>query len=211
MALHVFGYGSLLYQPPARLAARQPATVSGLVRAFNKRSHPRGCLHEAALMPEGLEGWSTPTRRASLALGTRELEGGEILGQVLTWREEDAAEVLAELDRREGVRGLPDDGYRRVRMVVGGLETWVYCTAEGPWFEGGLGVEETARVLVHATPVVPGDRALGADYLAGAVGVVRWMGGEDAVLEALAGAVRGLLPGGRWEAGCARFGVDSGL
>ncbi|MCB9682130.1 MAG: gamma-glutamylcyclotransferase [Alphaproteobacteria bacterium] len=209
--LLVFGYGSLMYAPacPERVRGVVDGWLPGWRRAFDKRSVTRGCAHEDAWLSEGLAGWTTGTHRVSLALGMRAVEDGSgVAGKVIVYDAADAAVVLAELDRREGARPGPPqrrDGYRRATVVVevgaevagrlGGAGRTVEALAwvthvEGAFHEGGLDVTQTAAVLAHATPRMPGPRALGADYLTEAARVVREAAGADPVLEALVAAVR---------------------
>jgi cation transport regulator ChaC len=210
MTLRVFGYGSLMFQPPAPDVVRlEDARLPGYVRAFNKRSVPRACRHADALLP-ARPGWTHGARRISLALGTRTAPHAHLDGKVLTWPDSHAAAVLAELDRREGVSAPPDaaaDGYLRTRLpLADGSDCWVYLTnPDGRWY-AELSPNDVADVLARATPTTPGDRALGADYLAGTLGTLRRAGMTDPGLEALARRVRHHLGPLRWTAGIQRFG-----
>ncbi len=202
--LRVFAYGSLMYEPecPELVAGMQTAVLPGFRRWFNKRSVPRGCADDEALVGPGLPGWVDGGRRVSLALGTR--VGGAMHGRVVTWRGSapELARVLAALDRREGVSGDAGDGYlrRRLPVEVAGREEEVvtYLTNLGGPLHAELEAEGAAEVLVRATPREVGGRARGADYLAGAWRVLREVGVEDVALAGLVEVVRGKLPAGRW-------------
>ena len=168
--LRVFGYGSLMFEPPmeSALLGTRPASVPDLVRAFNKKSRNRGCKEEDAFLPDSLTGWTSGGRRLSLALGTKIEPGAVLTGRVLSWPAERAEAILAELDEREGYR--PDrppekNGYQRVEVDVGGELAWMYQSNPGSLHHVALGLAPTADVLARATPKEPGDVALGADYL----------------------------------------------
>ncbi len=49
--LQVFGYGSLMFEPPCPDEVQmRPAVVHGFVRDVNKRSHGRGCGDDEAVL-----------------------------------------------------------------------------------------------------------------------------------------------------------------
>lgn len=205
MSLWVFGYGSLMYEPeaPGRLRDLVPATLPGWSRAFNKRSLPRGCPEADALLPAPLPGWSTPDRRVSLCLGTSPSPGAAMVGRLLRYDAADAREVLAALDRREGVDAVrpgPQDSYVRAEVTVlvdGRARTAItYLTrTDGVFHAPGLSLAETASILAHATPRTRGDRARGADYLLEAQATLARAGVEDPDLDRLAAATRARLRG----------------
>ena len=205
MALMLFGYGSLLYEPerPDALVDRFVARLDGLSRRFNKPSRPRGILRTEASWHGPLpelpdEAFVLDDAYLSLALGTR--PGGYIDGEVLVYRDAAAADVMARMHQREGVvlgRDPARDHYRCVEVEVrSGTQTtlatsWV-SNPGGDWHVEGLTLAQEAAVLRRATPTTPRAHAKGARYL---FGVERGLAARtlhDPYISALADAVREL-------------------
>lgn len=170
----VFAYGSLMFSPelPERLVSRQPGTLHGHQRAFNKRSGPRACRPEHRLYPELEE--SLPYRfrgPASLALGTR--PGASMRGVLLGYREEDRDDLFTRLDAREGVwRDEPVQTWSYLPETVpihtedGVFEATCWLSnPQGDWHEADLSEEEVIAILLHATPTAVTAYARGVDYL----------------------------------------------
>ncbi len=203
--MRLFGYGSLLYEPerPDALLERLPARLPGVARRFNKPSSPRGCdVSEADWHGPLTHGDGARFRRGerylSLALGT--VPGSGIDGQVLVYRDDVADDLLARMNRREGVvvgRPQHQDHYRRVEVdvVVGRrtmrATTWV-SNPGGDWHVEGLTLAREAAILRRATPKIPAASVRGARYLLGVERALAMLGVPDPYVSELADAVREL-------------------
>ena len=203
MPLLLFGYGSLLYDPerPDALVDRFVARLDGWSRRFNKPSRPRGILRRHAdwhgPLPElPDEAFTLDEAYLSLALGTT--PGGWIDGEVLVYRDDATADVMARMNRREGVvPGRPPerDHYRCVEVEVqaGSRQVWATTWMSNPggdWHVAGLTIAQEAAILRRATPRVPRAHAKGARYLFGVEDGLRERGVYDAYVSELAEAVR---------------------
>ncbi|TNE89774.1 MAG: hypothetical protein EP330_10215 [Deltaproteobacteria bacterium] len=192
--VRVFAYGSLIFSPelPERVRERRPAVLRGHRRAFNKRSGPRACARDEQLFPHLAD--TLPQRfqgPASLALGT--LPGDAMRGVVLGYDENDADELFARLDQREGVwRDQPEHtwSYRPSEVALdtpdGAVEAVAWLSnPTGDWHEHALTGDEVVRILLHATPREVGDYARGVDYLLQTWRALREIGVEDPHLDDL--------------------------
>ena len=197
--LAVFGFGSLMYEPehPEALIDAIPAWWPGWRRAFNKRSHARGCDESERRWPDlpVRPDFRTGTRVLSLALGTEPDPARTLEARVLRYRPEAADDVLAALDAREGYDAEdPHSGYLRdrvtVRTAAGTLEAVVYRTnPHSALYVGDLPPAEAAAILLAATPST-GRRARGVDYLVQAVATLAEIGLHDPDLDVLLATAR---------------------
>ena len=194
----LFGYGSLLFAPelPDALVDRRIGVVHGLARRFNKRSDARGCATGDAMHPAtAVAGFERDGWRWSLALGTAAEPGAVMIGALLIYRDDVAAELQARMDRREQYNAAHPEacGYLRVRVEVevdgGRSDAWTYVSNPGGRYHvGDLSMQQTAQVLAHGTPVDP-SRMSGLRYLDGVRRSLVALGAApDAYLEALAAA-----------------------
>lgn len=198
--LHVFAFGSLMFDPelPDRVRAVRPARLVGHQRAFNKASVPRACrAHEVAWATLHVPGgFVRDGRPVSLALGTR--PGGEMRGRVLRYDRADAPAVLAALDRREGVfadRPASSQSYLPAQLPVetpdGTVEARVYLSNPGgDWHADDLDLRQTIAVLLRATPRRRPPRAKGVWYLLETWETLQQAGIVDAHIEALVDTLR---------------------
>ena len=186
--LYVFGYGSLIFEPtrPDLVADVTLATLPGWRRAFNKRSHARGCPRSAARHHVPHADWhdrfTLGDHLLGLALGTA--PGGAMDGALLSYPEARASEVLAAIDRREG------HGYVRqavsVRTERGRVHAWTWLTnPNADLFEPDLDPETTAAILHRATARRGHPKAVGAEYLRHSRQAVRDLDGATPFLDQL--------------------------
>ena len=178
MALWVFGYGSLLWNPGFPVAESVHATLTGYRRSFCMRSiHHRGTPeapglvlaldeeHEAAC--DGLALRAQPgTEETTLAyLRERELVSAAYYEARLPLTLQDGREV-------EAVTYIIDPDHVQ------------YC--------GGLDLEEQARIIAQAI----GGRGPNSEYLYNTASHLEHLGIPDAELHWLAHRVRGLTDNG---------------
>jgi cation transport regulator ChaC len=205
--LAVFAYGSLMAEPewPEVLIRSEPASLPGYRRAFNKRSWARGCNTDNQRWP-GLEISGTffdGDRCLSLSMGTEPNPGGALEGAVLYYPSWCAERVRARMDLREGYYpNRPEEsGYEPTEVTLalreGACNALVYLTnPDSQWYQGTLSLEETAQLLLHATPL-RSRRARGIDYLLSVRKALAEDGRADPYLEDLARTLRGM--DGPWQ------------
>lgn len=199
----IFGYGSLLYDRPPGFEPGIPAWLDGYRRTLNKRSDGRGCPQHSAALPQGLDGWQSPTLRYGLAMGlvpdaTRTFAQAFPLSQHPSATPDD---LLRAIDRREGwVPGSPPGACAYVREPCtlhtdrGPLPAWVYATPAACSMIYDLDDATIARILAHATPRVPNPHAQGIDYALRAAQALHHLGHPDPWLDAIVDRALHLLP-----------------
>jgi len=175
MALWVFGYGSLLWNPGFDVAETRLASVEDYGRSFCMRSiHHRG----------------TETA-PGLVLALDEAPGDVCDGVALRAAPGTEAETLAYLRARELVSsayverhvalGLEDGRQVNALAYVINRDHWQYCR--------GLGLEEQAQIIAKAV----GGRGPNTEYLWNTADHLAELGIEDADLQWLADRVRSLV------------------
>ncbi|MBW2257954.1 MAG: gamma-glutamylcyclotransferase, partial [Deltaproteobacteria bacterium] len=147
--LAIFAYGSLMAEPewPEVLIRSAPARLAGYRRSFNKRSWARGCNANNQRWP-GL-----PIRDVFV-------DGDRCLSLSMGTEPDPADRVRARMDLREGYYpNRPDEsGYEPTQVTLdlrgSTCEARAYLSnRESQWYQGALSLEETAQLLLHATPV----------------------------------------------------------
>lgn len=174
MAMWVFGYGSLLWNPGFEVAETVIATLPGYGRSFCMRSiHHRGTEEDPGLV---------------LALDQQ--PETECRGMALRVKPGLEAQTLAYLRERELISSAYlekelsitlEDG-RRVMAV-----TYVIDEAHGQYC-GGLPLEEQAQIIAHAV----GGRGPNTEYLYNTADHLRSVGLDDPDLEWLTTRVRSI-------------------
>jgi len=205
--LAVFAYGSLMAEPewPEALIRATPARLPGYRRAFNKRSWSRGCSAANQRWPgiQVREEFFEADRCLSLCMGTEPDPGGAVEGSILYYPAWSADEVRRRMDLREGY--YPNrphkSGYDRTTVTLqlprGTCEAVAYLSNPlSQWYEGTLSLEETARLLLHATPL-RARRAHGIFYLFAVRKTLRETRRTDPYLEDLARTLRDME--GPWQ------------
>lgn len=174
MAMWVFGYGSLLWNPGFAVAEERLATLSGYARSFCMRSiHHRGTVADPGLV-----------------LALDEAPGASCAGLALRVPPEDEAQTLAYLRERELISSaylerhcdVTLDGGKRVSALAYVIDPDhdQYC--------GGLPLDEQARIIAAAV----GGRGPNSDYLHNTARHLATLGIADADLEWLSAEVRRL-------------------
>lgn len=175
MAMWVFGYGSLLWNPGFNVAQRETATLRGYARSFCMRSiHHRGTETDPGLV-----------------LALDEVPGATCTGLALRVAEGEEAQTLDYLRERELIssayleRNLMVDLHSgpRVEAVTYVIDPHhvQYC--------GGIPLEEQARIIARAH----GGRGPNSEYLYNTASHLNEIGLDDADLAWLAGRVRALV------------------
>jgi len=205
--LCVFGYGSLMFAPecPTALIDVRVATLPGHRRAFNKFSTVRGCPREHVRWPSAQppSGFLRDGRHFSLALGTEAGDG--IVGRVLVYAAEHAADALLALDRREGFDAnspLHFNGYDRktvdVHTPTGSMQALAYLGNPASELYRPLSLNDQAQALLAATPR-PGTQPKegGVEYLLETRRILAKGGIEDEHVERLMDTI--LATPGPWQ------------
>jgi cation transport protein ChaC len=174
LALWVFGYGSLIWNPGFAYAERRLAVLPGFSRSFCMRSvHHRGT-------PEA----------PGLVLALDRAEGASCTG--LAFRAEDGSEdaVLAMLRERELVSSAYLEEVHPVRLDGGGeLDATAFVVDRAhEQYCGGLPLAEQAAIIARAT----GGRGANAEYLHNTVAHLAELGIAEPDLIWLDHAVRRL-------------------
>ena len=174
-ALHVFGYGSLLFRPDFPFSARRGAYVSGWQRRLDQGS------------PDHRGTPSRLGRVATLVFAPDARCGGAVYTIDVAHRDQ----VLAQLDHRE--RG----GYARIEVeafFVGResaphasvmATTWI-ATAENPYYLGPAAFEAMVAQIRTAT----GPSGANADYVRHLAGALAELGVEDPDIALIADALK---------------------
>ena len=211
--LHVFAYGSLVFDPelPESIRSSFWARLDGYTRRFNKRSPVRGARtgENHAGDPNASAAFVQQDRADSLAMGLEPSPDAHVVGRVFTYPKNTASTLIARLDDREGYhRGQPTraSGYVPiVRQVFrlgdsAAFEALLYCAnPESPLIlPPAVPDSERAGILVAATPKVAGEKSCGVDYLAELRRTLAAEGIFDPALERQAHAVAAL--GASWAA-----------
>lgn len=147
MALWVFGYGSLLWNPGFEAAEQQLATLQGYARSFCMRSiHHRGSEEEPGLV-----------------LALDEVEGAQCEGVALAVPAGQEDAVLAYLRERELISSAYFEKTLTIRLANGvDVEAVTYVIdADHVQYCGGLPLEEQAQVIARAI----GGRGPNTEYL----------------------------------------------
>jgi len=174
MALWVFGYGSLLWNPGFAVAERQLATLPGYARSFCMRSiHHRGSVAEPGLVL-ALDA-DAEARCRGLAL--RAEPGTE-------------ADTLAYLRERELISSAYLERILTVQLDSGSrVEAVVYVIDPAhAQYCGGLPVEDQARIIATAH----GGRGPNSAYLFNTADHLAEIGLQDRYLDWLSARVREL-------------------
>lgn len=174
MAMWVFGYGSLLWNPGFTVAESVIATLPGYARSFCMRSiHHRGTEDEPGLV---------------LALD----EHVESACEGLALRVEDGAETqtLEYLRERELISSAYVEKNLTIHLSDGrDVTAVVYVIDEGHvQYCGGLPLEEQARIIAHAV----GGRGPNTEYLYNTAEHLAEVGLHDPALEWLHDRVKAL-------------------
>ena len=184
---------------PELMVKEEWVTLYGYERAFHKQSWVRGCHpDDAVLNPEGVpERFKTPVRNLSLVLGLKPNPEAFVLGYLQTYPADVAADVLKQLDRREGFdpsRPSEELAYLRgpCRVVDEegtSREALTYFTnPASEKVDDSLSIESQAAILAAATSAEGnGSKARGLFYLEGVRAALRTAGHHDQILEALSG------------------------
>lgn len=175
MALWVFGYGSLMWNPEFEPAEAVTAVLPGFVRSFCMRSiHHRGSEDEPGLV---------------LALDAQ--EGAECRGLALRIPEAEEETILAALRERE----LVSSAYleRRLKVVLeDGREVEALAYVVDPdhvQYCGGLAEAEQADIIARAH----GGRGPNRDYLWSTAEHLDTLGIADPDLTRIAASVRRIV------------------
>ena len=171
MALWVFGYGSLLWNPGFEVAESVPARLSGYARSFCMWSiHHRGSVNAPGLV---------------LALDAQ--DGAVCDGLALRTADGREEETLAYLRERELISSAYLERMLRIDLQDGrGIEAVTYVIdPDHAQYTGSLPLPHQAEVIAAAT----GDRGPNRDYLFNTVNLLDELGIMDADLQWLRGRV----------------------
>ncbi len=174
MAMWVFGYGSLLWNPGFRVAEERLATLPGYARSFCMRSiHHRGTVADPGLV---------------LALDA--VPGASCAGLALRVPPEDEASTLAYLRERELISSAYLERQCDVALAGGGtVSALAYVIdPDHDQYCGGLPLDEQARIIAAAV----GGRGPNSDYLHNTAQHLASLGIADPELEWLSAEVRRL-------------------
>lgn len=174
MAMWVFGYGSLLWNPGFDVAESVIGTLQGYSRSFCMRSiHHRGTVAEPGLV---------------LALDRQ--AAGACTGMALRVKPGNEEQTLDYLRERELVSSAYEERELDVTLSDGRVITaLVYVVDEAHvQYCGGLPLEEQAQIIAHAV----GGRGPNTEYLFNTADHLRSVGLDDPDLEWLCCRVRGL-------------------
>lgn len=174
MAMWVFGYGSLLWNPGFRVAEERLATLTGYARSFCMRSiHHRGTEAEPGLV---------------LALDA--VQGASCAGLALRVPEQDEAQTLAYLRERELISSAYLEKHCDVTLEDGTTVTALAYVIDPAHVQycGGLDLDEQARIIASAV----GGRGPNAEYLHNTAEHLATLGIADPDLAQLSTMVRRL-------------------
>lgn len=175
----VFGYGSLMWDPGFAVAETRLARLDGFHRSFCMRSvHHRGTADDPGLV---------------LALDAA--PGAACAGVALAVPPGAEDDTLGYLRARELVSSAYVETQQTVRLDDGRHVTAVTYVIDAGHVQycGGLGLEEQARIIAHAT----GGRGPNREYLWNTAAHLAALGIEDAELTWLAARVRHICGQGR--------------
>lgn len=174
MAMWVFGYGSLLWNPGFEVAETVIGTLPGYARSFCMRSiHHRGTVEQPGLV-----------------LALDEQETARCTGMALRVAPGQEDTTLAYLRERELISSAYVEKNLPVTLTDGReVEAVVYVIDEShDQYCGGLPLEEQARIIAHAV----GGRGPNTEYLHNTADHLRQVGLRDADLEWLQERVNSL-------------------
>ncbi|MCR8722920.1 gamma-glutamylcyclotransferase [Frigidibacter sp. ROC022] len=178
MALWVFGYGSLVWNPGFTPVERQVAELPGFARSFCMRSiHHRGTPEAPGLV---------------LALDAD--PGATCKGVALRVAEAEEDAVTAYLRERELISSAYLEEHHPVRLIGSGATVAARCFVvdrNHAQYCGGLALEEQAGIIARAA----GGRGPNDAYLHQTVAHLSELGIGDADLEWLSARVRHLTGG----------------
>jgi cation transport protein ChaC len=172
MAMWVFGYGSLVWNPGFEAQERVIATLPGYARSFCMRSvHHRGTQEAPGLV---------------LALDAQ--PGAACLGVGLSVAPEQRAEVLEYLRARELISSAYLERTLEIHLADGRrVEAVTYVVdPEHVQYCGGLDLEEQARIIARAA----GGRGPNTEYLFNTAAHLGELGITDPELDWLSRRVR---------------------
>ncbi|NUH65763.1 gamma-glutamylcyclotransferase [Sulfitobacter sp. S0837] len=174
MAMWVFGYGSLLWNPGFEVAERVVSTLPGYARSFCMRSiHHRGTVQEPGLV-----------------LALDESVGSACEGMAMRVAEGHEARTLDYLRERELISSAYIEKNLTIHLTDGrDVEAVTYVIdADHVQYCGGLPLEEQAQIIARAT----GDRGPNTEYLINTAVHLSEVGLHDPALEWLHDRVRAL-------------------
>jgi len=174
MAMWVFGYGSLLWNPGFEVAETVIATLPGYARSFCMRSiHHRGTEAEPGLV-----------------LALDEQPQAACTGMALRVAPGTETQTLAYLRERELISSAYIERNLAIRLTDGRVvDAVVYVIDESHGqYCGGLPLEEQAQIIAKAV----GGRGPNTEYLHNTADHLREVGLRDAVLEWLQQRVKDL-------------------
>lgn len=174
MAMWVFGYGSLLWNPGFRIARSEPATLTDYHRSFCMRSiHHRGTAHSPGLV-----------------LALDHLPGARCEGTAFSVAQGHEDQTLAYLRERELISSAYLEKELQVTLTSGqSVPAVTYVIdPDHEQYCGGLPLEEQARIIASAT----GGRGPNREYLFNTTDHLAGVGLHDSELEWLAERVRAL-------------------
>lgn len=174
MAMWVFGYGSLLWNPGFDVAETVVATLPGYARSFCMRSiHHRGTV-----------------AKPGLVLALDEQADHACTGMALRVAPGKEAATLEYLRERELISSAYVEKELEIALEDGRTVTaLVYVVDEShDQYCGGLPLEEQAQIIAHAV----GGRGPNTEYLYNTADHLRAVGLRDPELEWLQERVRGL-------------------
>ena len=175
MALWVFGYGSLLWNPGFQTVDTVHATLPGYARSFCMRSiHHRGT-----------------DARPGLVLALDGQEGGMCEGLAMQVADAEADQTLAYLRERELVSSAYLEKELTVRTSDGRdvIAVTYVIDPDHVQYCGALALEEQAQIIAHAV----GGRGPNSEYLFNTAAHLAESGIPDTDLEWLSNRVRALL------------------
>ncbi|MGR3271681.1 gamma-glutamylcyclotransferase [Thalassococcus profundi] len=174
MALWVFGYGSLLWNPGFEVVAQEHARLPGYARSFCMRSiHHRGTEAEPGLV-----------------LALDEQPDAVCEGLALRARDDQADAVLKYLRERELISSAYVEKLLPVTLADGRtIEAVTYVIdADHVQYCAGLGLEDQAQIIAKAV----GGRGPNTEYLYNTTAHLDSLGIPDAELQWLVSRVRAL-------------------
>ena len=174
MAMWVFGYGSLLWNPGFEVAERVIGTLPGYARSFCMRSiHHRGTEEEPGLV-----------------LALDEDAGAACEGIALRVADGHEAQTLAYLRERELISSAYVEKNLQIHLTDGRDVTAVTYVIDGAHDQycGGLPLEEQARIIARAI----GGRGPNTEYLYNTASHLSEVGLHDPALEWLHDRVKAI-------------------
>lgn len=172
MALWVFGYGSLIWNPGFEVQERAIGTLPGYARSFCMRSiHHRGTVADPGLV-----------------LALDEVIGARCAGVGFAVVEGQEDEVLAVLRERELVSAAYLEKVLEIELVDGRrVDAITYVIdPDHAQYCGGLDLEEQARIIAQAV----GQRGPNTEYLLNTADHLTQLGIHDGDMQWLARRVR---------------------